>query len=167
MFNIQGINHVLNVDISNIPGMAHTWFVTVIALCYAAIALLKHFPKIEIYVNKHIRQCFVTAIIAQICLAYCGIQISLILQFFIGYFLSDKEWISKKVFIVVTISSIFLGIVRIILRIIIDGSVFYDDVIAEVSFNCLAIWIIMVIFLYIFNYIIKKSNKRLKLDNIF
>lgn len=55
MFNIQGINHVLNVDISNIPGMAHTWFVTVIALCYAAIALLKHFPKIEIYVNKHIR----------------------------------------------------------------------------------------------------------------
>lgn len=65
--------------------------------------------------------------------------------------MSDKEWISKKVFIVVTISSIFLGIVRIILRIIIDGSVFYDDVIAEVSFNCLAIWIIMVMF-YICSY---------------
>lgn len=161
-FNIQGLDHFFTkFSISKIPGMAHTWFVTVIAICYACTALLKHFKEIELYIRKHIKQTFITAVILQICLSYCGIQISLIIEFFIGYFLAGKNWLTKKIFIIVTAGSVIFGFIRIILRNIIDGSVFYDDIIAEISFDFLAIWIVMILF-FLCN---MNKNAFLKLTN--
>ena len=149
---IQGIGNIaFRVMVPTLPGMGQTWFLTILLACYVLMLLLKRHQKLEIAISKKWIASSFVAIIAQIGLSYIGIQTVYILQFFIGYFLSkidtnevQNKWVSRKSIIILTISSVVLGILRLLANRYIDGTIFYDRIIARWSFSVIAIWLIAV-----------------------
>lgn len=110
---------------------------------------LKKADKFEKWIDNHTILCLIIAIVAQFILCFIGVQLSYILQFFIGYFVSRKsagknEWVSDKAFRIVTILAVVLSAMRLVARQYIDGSILYDMVLARLSFNAIAICLVMV-----------------------
>ena len=156
LFDLQGLNRVLiNAKLPTFLGMGQTWFITVIAICYLLMSLIKN-TTVEKIIDRHFPICLMISIGIQMLLAYLGIQIAYILQFFIGYFLvrnsywnDDCKQNSRNRNIIILISStilmVFFMLLRVILHKTIDGTIFYDRIISRWSFNSLAIWIVVCI----------------------
>ena len=149
----QGVSRVtFNFGVSTLLGMGQAWFLTVLVVCYVLMLVLKKNPSFENYVKKYESMVCVIAVVLQIALCYVGVQIIYFLQFFVGYFLSkldtegrQNNWISKKVFIYLTVASIILGGARLIANRYLDGTIFYNRIIARWSFSIIAIWLIAVL----------------------
>lgn len=152
--NAQGIWNIFRgVKLPVFQGMGQTWFVTVIFLCYVLMVFLKN-SKLEMLVSSHPVVALLVSVALQMCFCYVGVQLSYILQFFIGYFISLKReknedngsnWVTAKRIIVVFFLAVVLSAVRIVVRKNIDGSILYDMIIARLSFNALGICIIMIL----------------------
>ena len=148
-FNLQGIQNVFRfISLPVFKGLGQTWFVTVIAFCYILMVAFKKAVKIECWIDQHLAISLLVGVALQVGFSYLGIQLSYFLQFFIGYFVTRKtdgknEWIHMKSFTFVTVFTIILAGLRLYARQTIDGTVLYDMVIARLSFNALAIWLIM------------------------
>lgn len=152
LFDIQGLNRIIvNVDLPTYLGMGQTWFITVIVVCYFLMTLLKN-SKFEKTVDCHTDLFFILSICIQILLAYLGIQLAYIIQFFIGYFLSRKRYWNRseqeikmkgRVVAFTTVLMAVMLVSRFALHSMIDGSLFYDRIISRWSFNFLALWIVI------------------------
>lgn len=83
----------------------------------------------------------------QLGLMYLGFQLSYIITFFFGYFISKKEirtefsWLGFVTFLTVTVCG-----VRLILRNLVDGSDFYDRYFVLISSAFIAIWIFYAVY---------------------
>lgn len=91
--NLQGFRYLLpgfDVKLHFIGGIGHCWFVTMIMFCYVLTALIKG-SRIERRIDCRLGLAIGLAITLQIVLAYLGIQISYIIQFFVGYFYRRSE----------------------------------------------------------------------------
>lgn len=144
-FNLQGVSFILlDFKISCVSGLGQTWFLTVIIICYVFTYFLKKHSAAEEKIIAHWKIWLSAALILQIVLAYIGIQISYFLEFFIGYFLA-KIKIEKNTGLAVKITccTVLCCIIRVLARKSIDGTIFYDHVIARISFNVLALWIVL------------------------
>lgn len=144
LLNLQGISRVfINMNIPAIEGMEQTWFVTVIFLCYIIMFFLQKFPHLEEKIITKYYWFVLIVIFLQICFVYCGIQLSYIIQFFIGYFCARIKTKSvKRTIIMLSVLMLIVCFFRILSQKFIDGTVFYNHVIARLSFNVLSIWLI-------------------------
>ena len=144
LFSIQGINRILlNLDTGSIEGYGQTWFLTILWVCYFIMLLLKSNKRIDYYLSNRPVCLFAILAVLQIVMAFCGVQMVYIICYFMGYFLSRKEWLNKKIYALITCLFIVLSIVRLTTRNIFDGTILYDHIIARWSFVAMAIWIIM------------------------
>ena len=166
IFNLQGIDRLLDISKLNIilcpKALQHCWFLTVIFFSYIIMLWLKS-SKIEKYIESKPVILLNIFILLQIALAFYGIHIALIICFFLGYFygkyISYNKSLSKKDFIIISIITFLVCLLRLISRKYIDGTILYNSVIAGWSFNFLAMWL----FIFI-DFICKKWN--LLADNI-
>lgn len=166
IFNLQGIDRILVISKLNInlcpKALQHCWFLTVIFFSYIIMLCLKT-TKIEKYIESKPIIFLIIFILLQIALAFCGIHIVLILCFFLGYFygkhISYYKSLSKQGFIILSLTTFFVCLLRLISRKYIDGTILHNSVIAGWSFNFLAMWLFISI-----DFICKKWN--LLADNI-
>lgn len=132
----------------HLSAISHCWFLTIIMICYIITAIIKG-SKIERQVEEHARLFLIIGIFAQIGIAFLGVQLSYILQYFIGYFFCRCEekvtYKSYKFFVELSAVTVVLCVGRFIANRFLDNTIFYDDVIARLSFNALAIWVIYII----------------------
>lgn len=144
----QGIGFIFNsIQLPGFEGLGQTWFITVILFCYVCLSLVK---KIEQKYNldiiiSHYHLALIISIIVLTFVNYLGIQLSYLLQFFIGYY-AGKIYETKnkaKTWVNITFISLLLGVFRILTHRAIDGTILYDNVIATLSFNVISIWIIL------------------------
>ena len=148
LFCLQGINRILiHIDTGSIEGYGQTWFLTILWVNYFAMLLLKVNKPVDDYLSNRLACLFCSLVILQIVMAFCGVQLVYIICYFMGYFLSRKEWLNKKNYALITCLFIVLSVVRLVLRNISDGTVLYDHIIARWSFVAMAIWIIMTLLL--------------------
>lgn len=146
IMNVQGLNRfLLFLNTGSISGMAQTWFLTILMICYFLMLLVKKAEQSNSHIQSNAQWIIVISILSQIVLSYFKIQIIYFICFFIGYYLSGKKWITKKNYIFVFIMSITLSVARLLIRRYADGSVLYDYIIARWSFVFLAVFIIMTI----------------------
>lgn len=144
IFNIQGVNRIFyNLSYCTVAGLAQTWFLTILFVSYFLMLALKKQKTMEYWIDNHKLVSMILAIFVQAAVAYIGVQLSYILQFFIGYFLgrhiSKNKEIEKKNILIFALVAIALTGVRLVLRNSIDGSILYDRVIARLSFNFLTL----------------------------
>jgi hypothetical protein len=129
-----------------IEGLVNTWFVTVIFLCYLLLLVVR---KIDAQrVLKHWKIVVALAILVQAALAYSGVQIGYLLEFFVGFYLAKTTWLNKKCYGGVTFLFILSFALRMVLRHYWDGTVAYDDIIASMSCNLTAIWFVMTLMMW-------------------
>ena len=153
LFNLQGLPNLVRVlSLPRLNGMGQTWFVTVIAICYVSVYCIKG-RKIENLICKYPWGLLFVALGIDIVACFLHVQLSYIIQFYIGYFMAllnigekYEKWYSRKNIIVVGMITVVIMGIRIYLQHICDGSVLYDMVVARLSFNILAVFIIMVFF---------------------
>ena len=152
LFCAQGVSRIaFNIKLPTLSGMGQTWFLTVLVVCYILMLMLKKNKRIEDRIDKNLVQAGILAAGIQMALCFTGIQIVYILQFFAGYFLSrldTKEnqnvWVNKKTVFALTIASIAFSAVRLAANRFIDGTIFYDRIIARWSFAVIAVWLISI-----------------------
>lgn len=147
LLNIQGLNYLLpraGISLHYVGGIGHCWFVTMIMLCYGLTVLVKG-SRLEGYIDSHPRTALLLAVLVQIVLAMAGIQSSYVMQYFIGYFYSRSEARIEaqkpQIYVGCTVLMFALMVLRLVANRVIDGTVFYDHVIARLSFNALGVWL--------------------------
>ncbi len=141
MLNLQGLDRIfLNLDIHGIPGIGQVWFLSVLAVAYALMIVLKKKKEFEEYISEHRCMCLIVSVFGQFVFVYAGIQIVYIICFFIGYFWGSDWHVDRKQYGFITLSLMVAMIIRLISRSVIDGTNIYDHIIARWSFIILAIW---------------------------
>lgn len=151
LLNLVGLNWIILYPIQigkhHVAGLSHCWFLTAIMLCYGITALLKG-SKLEAHIDRHSGKYLLGAIVLQMVMAYAGIQLCYVIQYFTGYFFRRAENRQQgkmgRIFAVCTVVMIALCGARLVVRGIIDGSVLYDRILARLSFNALGVWLYMV-----------------------
>lgn len=143
--NLQGMGFLFplaGIKLHYIGGIGHCWFVTMVMVCYGFTVLLKG-SRIERYIDRYMGLSLLLAVPVQILLAMVGIQTSYILQYFIGYFFcrGEKRLENRKpmLFSILTVLMLAVMVLRLVTNRFLDGTVFYDHVIARLSFNVLGI----------------------------
>lgn len=151
-FNLQGLNSIiLDFSFFNsriLPQVALYWFITVIFICYVIMVLIKG-TKFDRYIKKN-KFIFISILVAiQLVFAlFLNIQLGYLFAFFIGYVFYSEDEIDLKKVIVSFCLVLGFGILRIILRRYIDGSLLYNEFILP-SFNTIAAVFITVLCLYL------------------
>lgn len=145
--NMQGIDRVFTYcKYSSLSGFGHTWFVTIIMICYFITLLLKSVNEVERVLSKNKKRTLVTVGAIQIALAFFGVQIGYIICFLIGYFWPNHTWdLNAKMYKKLSVAVLFSIILRLVTHVLWDNTIFYNLVIARWTFVVLAIWIIVTI----------------------
>lgn len=146
--NLQGFNYTywkFNY-FGTVSGCGHLWFITSLMFCYLLTPLMQKFKKIVLKAWQ--RALLIIAVLAiQLVLMYLGFQLSYIITFFFGYFISGKKVRSDFLwFGFVTILTALTGVTRLILKRVIDGSDFYDRYFALISAAFIAAWIFYAVY---------------------
>lgn len=151
LFGLSGLSFVFTkIKTEGFEGLGHLWFVTIILMCYLLLILVKQMEGRDVYKRvigvakkQPIFFSFICLLITLV-IEYLHIQLSYFLQFFTGYYIG-KIYDKRKAIKYWSVSLIFsavIGLFRVFLRNIIDGSIFYDEFLAPVSFNIIAVWMI-------------------------
>lgn len=97
MLNLQGLNYLFwgFSRYVGVTGLAHLWFTTEIMFCYVLVVVLDLLNKLlkrGKWGGNNLCGLFIFLIVViQPILFFCGIQISYIITFFIGYAISQKK----------------------------------------------------------------------------
>lgn len=143
--NLQGLDKIFrDISIPVLKGMGHTWFLTVLVICYMIMLLLKKNPKIEKIIIKNKKIFFLCTILLQIVLSFLDIQIIRPLCFFYGYFWDKSKLdLSTKKYSFLTVLMTLFTLIRLVTHILYDRSILYDYIIFGWSFIILALWLII------------------------
>lgn len=155
IFCIQGIKNIFfDISIPKLPGMGQTWFLTVIIVCYFLMIVLKKALFIENWINDNKIISLLITVALQIACCYVGIQLIYFIEFFIGYYFAKKDdetshnlWVTKKNVSALMILGGFSGVIRLVSKKYIDGSILYDRIVARWSFCFIAILIVAILIL--------------------
>ena len=148
LLNLQGLNYTYwKFDYYGaMSGCGHLWFTTTIMFSYFLTPLAQRIPVRRC-------KCWKKALISLLVLAVqaglllLGFQLSYLVTYFFGYFVAkepvrtDKKWYCLISFLMVTMVA-----VRFILRMYIDGSIFYDRYIALISAAAVGVWIFYTVY---------------------
>lgn len=142
--NLQGINFLISaIKVPQIEGLSHTWFLTVILLCYLLLILVKELENR--YEYKYSLRGIILLILVLVGLDLLfiplGIQLGYFLTFFIGYILGKIELIiTNKMYMLSTLIMILSLTIRLLGRHLFDGSIFYANIIVIFTQILLALW---------------------------
>lgn len=142
--NLQGINFLISaIKVPQIEGLSHTWFLTVILLCYLLLILVKELENR--YEYKYSLRGIILLILVLVGLDLLfiplGIQLGYFLTFFIGYILGKIELIiTNKMYMLYTLIMILSLTIRLLGRHLFDGSIFYANIIVIFTQILLALW---------------------------
>lgn len=158
LFNLQGISFLFSsINISAIPGFGHTWFLTVILICYLLLILVK---KIENkfsykYTLKRVVNLISIFIIVDLLFVSFGVQLGYFLVFFIGYVFGKLELkVTNKMCFFSTICMILSLLIRLLGRRTFDDTIFYNNIIVIYTQTVLALWIFISI-----KWVVNKSKQ--------
>ena len=148
--NLQGLNYTywkFNY-FGAVQGCGHLWFITSLMFCYLLTPFIQRFKKICLKLWQKLL--FIIAILLiQLGLLYVGFQLSYIITFFFGYFISGKKIRTDFLwFGFVTILTILVSGIRLLLRVVIDGSIFYDRYFALISAAVVAVWLFYAVYFF-------------------
>ena len=139
--NLQGLSKLISfADVPVITGYGHTWFLTILAICYLLTACLKRFSGIDGAVRRNRKVWFIISILVQIVLMYLGIQIGGLLCYFYGYYIKHEESPEKSAFMVLTVIMLLSTALRFLVYVYSHESIAYN-VIFTWSFIALGIWL--------------------------
>lgn len=142
--NFQGLNFLISaIKVPQIEGLSHTWFLTVIVLCYLLLILVKELE--HRYEYKYSLRGTVLLILALVGLDLLfiplGIQLGYFLTFFVGYILGKVELkITNKMYLLSTLIMISSLGIRLLGRHFFDGTIFYANIIVIFTQILLALW---------------------------
>ena len=139
--NLQGLSKLVSfADVPVITGYGHTWFLTILAICYLLTACLKRFPGIDEFVRKNRKVWFLISIIMQVIMMYLGIQIGGLLCYFYGYYIKHEKSPKKSSFLILTVVMLLSTALRFLVYKHSHESVAYN-IIFTWSFIALGIWL--------------------------
>ena len=143
--NLQGLNYTYWKFgyFGAVPGCGHLWFITTLMFCYLLVPLAQIIKNKNVSLSKLAKFALVFGVLGiQLGLMYLGFQLSYIITFFFGYFLSGSENQSNSPrFAFVTIATVLICGARLALKKFIDGSDFYDRYFALISAAFIAVWL--------------------------
>lgn len=142
LLNIQGASWLVDyITVSGGTYLAHTWFVTIILICYLITPLLR---KISSVIKLwHIVLMFALCM----GLEYVGIHLELVFLYAVSYFISAKKIDTKRVHWLICLLMFASAIgMRLIAHKFIDGTVTYDHVITPIGHSLIA-WAIIIVIL--------------------
>lgn len=147
--DLQGVNFVLkNVWFPNLNELSHLWFLTVIMMSYILLVLVKKIEKETFWINKQ-KVCFLFAIflIADVMFALIGIQLIYFFTFFVGYAIGKMNIrFDGKRYVFLSIMMLLSVAIRISGKRVLDDTVLYNSIIAQVTHVGLSIWIFATVF---------------------
>lgn len=142
LLNIQGIGWIItnNNFLDGGPYLSHSWFVTVIILCYGMVPFLqKYCEKIKCWY-------FVILYAIGVLLQYVHINIFYFLLFVVAFYFSKKKYeMNQTRMILVSVIFVVAIIFRVLAQQLIDNSILYNDVIVILTHHVLAATIIIFI----------------------
>ena len=146
--NLQGLNYTYWKFglYSSIPGTGPFWFLTTMMFAYFLTPLLNKFRDIDLTAWKKIIL-VVSLICVQILAMFFGVQLNYLLVYVMGYFTGVKGVRQDgKYYFIINIMTVVVTAVRFVLRVVIDGSDFYDRFYALISSTAIALWIFYTVF---------------------
>ena len=137
-FGIQGLDFIFPFSLQIYPGLAHTWYLTVLLLFYPLVFFLNQ-KKVLSFLEKRYKGTLACVIILQIIFAlFLQTQISYFVQLFIGFLIGKKMFkLENKSMTIITVLTFVLCVIRVFARKTIDGTALYDKVIARWTANLL------------------------------
>lgn len=137
-FNLQGL-------FGGIPGAAHLWFITAIFFCYLVLPIFQEIKKKKCFVK------YFNIILFIITIGICylnrnfGTIFVCLCTYSIGYFYLPKMYALKNNWVVITIIFVIDLLLRIVFKILIDGTILYDLIIVGLTQVIASICIILLI----------------------
>lgn len=134
--NLQGLQNILlNSKIYPFISCEILWFTTVIMACYFWVPVLQKMKQS----NMGWYGLLVLAILAVI-MPFAGIRLSYFFVFSVGYYLPiiQKKLGKGKVTLYSLIIVLVSGVIRLMTRPVLDGSILYNEVIVAISFDSMA-----------------------------
>jgi len=138
LLGLNGIGWILPFTLPSTSDMSHTWFVTVILICYLIVPLLQ---KIEWQKKAKAHVLFGTLILLQFGLVFIGVQLIFFVQFIIGYYLSKVQKGRKLISLGLLV--IAVSAMRLIAHSVEVSEVLYGSIIAEWSENIIGLFIFL------------------------
>ena len=152
LLNLQGWTKILPLFtpswIKSIMGCGHMWFLTSLMVCYLSMLFLKELET-EIKLNYSLLGIVLYIVVGALLLcvfALMGICIEWIYIFFLGYLLK-RVWkeITAKKYTILTILMCVAMCIRVMGKVYLDGTIYYEGMIVYLTHNILGIWIIATI----------------------
>ncbi len=151
--NIQGLKNFLflgdifcGIEPPVGGGLGHFWYVTIIMLCYIAIFTYSRL-KVKKLISISSISLFVCMLIAWPLLLLLNIQLNSILAFLGGAILAKvNKGYTATGMCLVTIAVAFFVALRFVARYYIDGSLYYNEFLAPLTCDIVAIWIFYFVF---------------------
>lgn len=150
LFGMCGLSEIfLWVKIASAPEMWQTWYITVTLVCYLLAVMIKN-SSVNLTLKRNLKKTLLIVLLVDVLFAYMGVQLSCILQFFIGFYCAeDKYGIELKKQVKVSALLMFLMItIRILSHSLIDNTVLYCRIISPWMKNIICIFI-FVFFKYV------------------
>ena len=141
ILNLQGLNSLIVAgdNFNAGPNLSHTWFVTIILLCYLIL------PALETAIDKikpiHIFFMWLAVLI----LPYVGVSLQFIALFITSYYLSFNQALKRYNYWSLMTCACFAVLLRLVGHRCFDETVLYNDIIVIVSHCILAASIMLFI----------------------
>lgn len=143
--NLQGLGFIVcRLDIPQMNGLEHLWFLTAIMLCYLLLLIVK---KIEDHISSKSTAVVAVSIgvfcVLDVVLAYkIKVELHYFIAFFIGYaFGRITKRISLRNYLCLSGAMLCAMAIRLMMRSLFDGTITYNDIVVPFTHIVLAIWI--------------------------
>lgn len=142
--NLQGLGFIINgLDLPQMNGLGHLWFLTAIMLCYLLLIIMK---KIEDHISFKATSVGVSMVvfcILDVVFAYTiNIQLHYFIAFFIGYILGKIEArIPLRNYVCLSGAMLCAMVIRLSMRSLCDGTITYNSIVVPFTHIVLAVWI--------------------------
>ena len=148
IFDLQGLNYTVwkFSEYEAVSGFSHLWLLTTIAICYLITPLLQRIKWLDL---TPIKKTGIIAIllIVQLGLLYLGIQLSYIITYAVGYIVSLKPVrTDSKWYAIVCVVAVIITSGRLVIRIVWDGTLFYNSYVALISSATIGAWVFYTVF---------------------
>ena len=144
LINLQGLGFIINsLDLPYINELGHLWFLTVIMLCYMLLVIVKKIENRISFKATSVATSMVAFCILDVVFSYTiNVQLHYFIAFFIGYILGKiEERISLRNYLCLSGTMLCAMVIRLIMRILCDGTITYNSIVAPFTHIVLALWI--------------------------
>lgn len=143
--NFQGLGFIIwGLDIPQMNGLGHLWFLTAIMLCYLFLVIVK---RIEEYVDLNATSVVAVSMVGfcilDVVLAYTiNVQLHYFIAFFIGYIYGKTvRRISLRNYAYLSSVMLCAMAIRLMTRSLCDGTIMYNSIVVSFTHIVLAVWI--------------------------